>query len=308
MSQKCVGRWKGDAESNACEHCGVSFTFFKRRHHCRHCGGIYCDECTSRRHILPNISQTEKQRVCIPCSAGLSAAAIPNAMPAEAPSHNQDRNAATVGQLGDGQERNNGLTRTPQSSPTPRHGRRQSEATSQAGSEALEPPRIDLDQAVEALNGGPQLAPNHSLAFLTVMQESMKHSNADDVVSILLFAGMSKEQTIVIDVGPDETMQGIAKRVAPLYFKLAHSAFRRMGEADLRELLSVLRFHTENSTVPPQTPAREVVSNCKRLILSTLDHSAIVKEMSKGSGQSIRSFLRSEHSERQTDLPAEVFD
>ncbi|KAJ7440520.1 hypothetical protein B0H11DRAFT_1883112 [Mycena galericulata] len=40
--------WKNDQETNYCEICSARFTLFKRRHHCRRCGGIFCHECSSR--------------------------------------------------------------------------------------------------------------------------------------------------------------------------------------------------------------------------------------------------------------------
>lgn len=47
-------RWKPDAEVNACEKCRKAFTLLRRRHHCRRCGGIFCDACTTGRMILKN--------------------------------------------------------------------------------------------------------------------------------------------------------------------------------------------------------------------------------------------------------------
>lgn len=37
--------WKPNEECNSCEYCDSSFTLFKRKHHCRHCGGIFCSNC-----------------------------------------------------------------------------------------------------------------------------------------------------------------------------------------------------------------------------------------------------------------------
>ena len=46
--------WKHDDEVNACENekCKRQFTFFRRKHHCRRCGGIFCDACTTKRRTL----------------------------------------------------------------------------------------------------------------------------------------------------------------------------------------------------------------------------------------------------------------
>jgi len=36
-----------------CSHCGAEFTMSKRRHHCRLCGDVFCDPCSSHRETLP---------------------------------------------------------------------------------------------------------------------------------------------------------------------------------------------------------------------------------------------------------------
>lgn len=42
-------RWKSDSEKAACEKCNKSFNIVRRRHHCRRCGGLFCDACSSRK-------------------------------------------------------------------------------------------------------------------------------------------------------------------------------------------------------------------------------------------------------------------
>ncbi|KAJ7076246.1 FYVE zinc finger-domain-containing protein [Mycena belliarum] len=47
--------WKADFHASHCEnfYCGVPFSVFERRHHCRNCGGIFCRSCSSRTaHLL----------------------------------------------------------------------------------------------------------------------------------------------------------------------------------------------------------------------------------------------------------------
>lgn len=39
-----TAHWKPDAAVTACTTCSTSFTWFFRRHHCRHCGNIFCDD------------------------------------------------------------------------------------------------------------------------------------------------------------------------------------------------------------------------------------------------------------------------
>ncbi|KAJ9446206.1 hypothetical protein DIPPA_20957 [Diplonema papillatum] len=57
--------WVPDREANECMQCWASFTQKKRKHHCRACGRVFCDGCSSQRmrvngHVLP-------QRVCTRC-------------------------------------------------------------------------------------------------------------------------------------------------------------------------------------------------------------------------------------------------
>merc|ERR1711991_392751 len=42
-----MGMWQPDAERQACNRCGNEFTFFNRKHHCRHCGNLYDDSCSN---------------------------------------------------------------------------------------------------------------------------------------------------------------------------------------------------------------------------------------------------------------------
>ena len=62
--------WKRDASVDACEapHCGARFTLMARRHHCRACGNIFCEACSSTRVPLPELGYgRDPQRVCAAC-------------------------------------------------------------------------------------------------------------------------------------------------------------------------------------------------------------------------------------------------
>eukprot|EP00756_Hemistasia_phaeocysticola_P005850 Hpha_TRINITY_DN13529_c0_g1::TRINITY_DN13529_c0_g1_i1::g.111549::m.111549 len=62
--------WKRDTEVSNCEECDAAFTFFNRRHHCRKCGGIFCNKCTSDRRVIPGLDGP--QRVCGDCREQLA--------------------------------------------------------------------------------------------------------------------------------------------------------------------------------------------------------------------------------------------
>ena len=70
--------WKLDAKVRACENCTKEFTTFTRRkHHCRRCGGIFCDDCTKQRRTVrdPLVENGKMKgdvkdcRVCDRCAA-----------------------------------------------------------------------------------------------------------------------------------------------------------------------------------------------------------------------------------------------
>lgn len=64
-------QWKAD-ETPLCQKCGSPFHLFLRRHHCRLCGGIFCDSCSNSRlalpsHVLTAPTTDTVHRVCVSC-------------------------------------------------------------------------------------------------------------------------------------------------------------------------------------------------------------------------------------------------
>ena len=49
--------WMSDRNCDLCGECGVTFHTFRRKHHCRLCGRVFCQTCCSERM---NIQQFEK--------------------------------------------------------------------------------------------------------------------------------------------------------------------------------------------------------------------------------------------------------
>jgi len=59
--------WVPDSEANTCMHCKkVQFTLVNRRHHCRKCGMVCCNLCSSKRFLLP-AQGSKPLRVCLSC-------------------------------------------------------------------------------------------------------------------------------------------------------------------------------------------------------------------------------------------------
>ncbi|KAH0789465.1 FYVE-type zinc finger-containing protein [Histomonas meleagridis] len=59
--------WEEDDKVKCCHKCGAKFSLFKRRHHCRHCGLIFCDDCTKRTSTITNLAYSTPVRVCDDC-------------------------------------------------------------------------------------------------------------------------------------------------------------------------------------------------------------------------------------------------
>ena len=68
----CLGglppaHWVPDAHALSCGACGSAFGLMLRRHHCRCCGGVFCDSCSSRRTAVPGWGFEDEVRVCDEC-------------------------------------------------------------------------------------------------------------------------------------------------------------------------------------------------------------------------------------------------
>ncbi|KAL6656821.1 hypothetical protein ACP70R_004601 [Stipagrostis hirtigluma subsp. patula] len=61
--------WVPDEVAKKCHSCGVDFSPFNRRHHCRNCGEIFCDKCSQGRIALTAEDNAPLVRVCDRCMA-----------------------------------------------------------------------------------------------------------------------------------------------------------------------------------------------------------------------------------------------
>ncbi|KAH1120767.1 hypothetical protein J1N35_003927 [Gossypium stocksii] len=66
-------KWLADSAASNCMLCNVRFhPIMRSRHHCRFCGGIFCNECSKGRSLLPTkFHMGNPQRVCDVCCVRL---------------------------------------------------------------------------------------------------------------------------------------------------------------------------------------------------------------------------------------------
>jgi len=58
-------KWKDDTEVVSCSSCQAGFSLTNRKHHCRNCGNIFCNDCSSKQATMTGYKKP--QRVCEAC-------------------------------------------------------------------------------------------------------------------------------------------------------------------------------------------------------------------------------------------------
>ena len=60
-----IPRWVPDEEIMYCHGCNGEFDYVNRKHHCRHCGMVYCNTCSNNKLLLPHVfGYRDPVRVC----------------------------------------------------------------------------------------------------------------------------------------------------------------------------------------------------------------------------------------------------
>ncbi|KNC48397.1 uncharacterized protein AMSG_04846 [Thecamonas trahens ATCC 50062] len=59
--------WVDDKQASECFKCGLLFSLFRWKHHCRQCGAVFCNSCSNKRIPLPHLGYHEPVRICLDC-------------------------------------------------------------------------------------------------------------------------------------------------------------------------------------------------------------------------------------------------
>eukprot|EP01095_Lingulamoeba_sp_RSL-Kostka_P007295 TRINITY_DN2309_c0_g1_i1.p1 TRINITY_DN2309_c0_g1~~TRINITY_DN2309_c0_g1_i1.p1 ORF type:complete len:296 (-),score=88.46 TRINITY_DN2309_c0_g1_i1:96-983(-) len=59
--------WIPDNEQKQCYSCDSTFGLVNRRHHCRHCGYVFCGNCTQNKIAIHRLNLNDLCRVCEEC-------------------------------------------------------------------------------------------------------------------------------------------------------------------------------------------------------------------------------------------------
>ena len=62
-------RWRLNQDASTCTSCDKNFSIIVRRHHCRACGDIFCDDCTKWKVPLPHKGYSDRVRSCCACAS-----------------------------------------------------------------------------------------------------------------------------------------------------------------------------------------------------------------------------------------------
>ncbi|KAK9765973.1 hypothetical protein K7432_005293 [Basidiobolus ranarum] len=63
-----IPKLKDPEEYYACIQCGLTFSFFRKKYHCYHCGNVLCHSCTKKTIPLPKFGYIQPVKVCEYCS------------------------------------------------------------------------------------------------------------------------------------------------------------------------------------------------------------------------------------------------
>nr|CCC91326.1 putative zinc finger protein [Trypanosoma congolense IL3000] len=272
------GVWKPDSATVTCGSCDVAFTLFRRRHHCRSCGGVFCTSCSNTYVRIPLLHDTELQRVCRECNISLSSAAAVTAN-ASNPEQSVDMpsgRADTLSSIVATALSEAGTVDTDTSMI-------EEQIAGDVSSACIESDEYDdsgeyssssfdsgdVSAAVAAVYSSVEEGPRtSSMTFIAALQDNLKHSDDPSIVKILMYASPARHQLILVTVNDGETMSMLAERLADSYLRLESGPFRSVDDAERKDTLSKLRFSTSVDVIGGCASAVDVAMKYRQLVLS----------------------------------------
>ncbi|XP_023240319.1 hepatocyte growth factor-regulated tyrosine kinase substrate-like isoform X1 [Centruroides sculpturatus] len=91
------------ADGDCCHRCRVQFSMVQRKHHCRNCGQIFCNKCSSRTAPIPRYGIEREVRICELCWDKLNRSAAvkeTNSGSEQSPSNVANKSAGSGGTSG----------------------------------------------------------------------------------------------------------------------------------------------------------------------------------------------------------------
>ena len=65
-------KWVDSKNVSTCNKCYKEFTLFRRKHHCRSCGYVFCDKCSDYKKPCPILGYYKDVRHCQDCYYALN--------------------------------------------------------------------------------------------------------------------------------------------------------------------------------------------------------------------------------------------
>eukprot|EP00039_Didymoeca_costata_P018854 m.335262 g.335262 ORF g.335262 m.335262 type:complete len:780 (-) comp17556_c0_seq1:44-2383(-) len=78
------------ADATSCHRCRTKFTLTTRKHHCRNCGQVFCNKCSSQSIAIPKLGIEKPVRVCDHCLEELGGTPVPGGTSQDTSGGNSD--------------------------------------------------------------------------------------------------------------------------------------------------------------------------------------------------------------------------
>lgn len=252
------GGWKPDSSAPVCDSCDVTFTVYRRRHHCRCCGGVFCNSCSNTYVSIPALHEMKPQRVCRACATALSGATDASATAGSAAT--DPVSGGSFPSIAEEEEEGGDGIVSSGSSRLDDDSGDVDDSSSHSG---------DVSSAVAAVYSSVEEGPRtSSMTFIAALQENLRHSDDPGVVTILMYASATRQQLILVTVSDGETMSMLAERLADTYLRLENGPFKAASLTDRENALKRLRFFSESAAVDNGAQAVSVALQHRRLVLT----------------------------------------